>query len=65
MFRKKVDYKGDTNEKTRGPGNSQSETEGCVRNLSKENENEKDEEFKKDTSEINYTNESKISKGKI
>ena len=35
-----------------------------MRNLAKEHENEKDEEFKQDTSEINFTNESKLSKYK-
>ena len=35
-----------------------------MRNLAKEHENEEDEEIKEDTSEINDTNESKISKSK-
>ena len=35
-----------------------------MRNLTREHENEEDEEFKEDTPEINDTNESKISKGK-
>ena len=64
MFWHKVDYKGDTNEKTRGSDDSPSETDTCVRNLANEHENEEDEEFKKDTSEINDTNESKSSKCK-
>ena len=60
----KVDYKGDTNEKTCGSDDSTSETNGCVINLSKAHENKEDEEFKENTSEKNYTNESKISKCK-
>ena len=32
----KVYYEGDTNEKTRGYDHSPSETDGCVRNLTKE-----------------------------
>ena len=39
----KVDYEGDTNEKTHGYDSSTSETDGCVRNLAKEHENEEDE----------------------
>ena len=39
-FWHKVDYEGDTNNKTRGSYNSPSENYGCVRNLDKENENE-------------------------
>ena len=35
-----------------------------MRNLAEEYVNEEDEEFKDDTSEINDTNKSKISKGK-
>ena len=35
-----------------------------MRNIAKQHENEEDEYFKKDTSEINDTNESKISKDK-
>ena len=54
--------KGDTNEKTHGSDNLPSETYGCVRNLSKEHENEEDKDFKEDTYEINDTNESKPSK---
>ena len=64
MFRHKVDYEGDTNEKTHGYDDSPSETDGCMRNLSRENENEEDAKFKEDTSEINDTNESKLSKNK-
>ena len=64
MFRHNVDYKGDTNEKTNGSNNYPSETDGCVSNPAEEYENEEDDEFKEDTSEINDTNESKISKGK-
>ena len=62
MFRHKVDYKGDNNEKTRGSEDSLSETDGCVKNLFKEHENEEDEESKEDNSNINNTNESKLSK---
>ena len=36
LFRHEVDYKGDTNEKTHGSENFPSETDVCVRNLSKE-----------------------------
>ena len=64
FFWRKVDYKGDTNEKTHGYDDSPSETDGCVRNLAKEHVYEENEEFKEDTSEINNTNESKIIKGK-
>ena len=64
MFWHKVDYKGDTNEKTYGSDDLPHETDSCVRNLAKEHGNEEDEEFREDTSEINDTNESKISKGK-
>ena len=39
-FRHNVDYKGGTNYNTRGSDDSPSETEGCVRNLSKEHDNE-------------------------
>ena len=60
----KVDNEGGTNEKTRGSDDSPSETDGCVRNLAKEHENEEDEEFKEDTSEINGTKESKLGKDK-
>ena len=45
-FWHKVDYKGDTNYKTRVSGDSPSETDGCVRNLTKEHENEEYEELK-------------------
>ena len=51
-------------EKTHGSEYSPLETEGCKRNLYKEHENEEDEDFKEDTSEINNTNESKLSKNK-
>ena len=64
MFIHKVDYKGDTSENTHGSDDSPSETDGCVRNLAEEHENEEDEEFKEDTSKINDTNESKMSKDK-
>ena len=64
MFWNKVDYEGDNNDKIRGSDYSQSETDGCVRNLDKEYENEEDGEFKEDTSEINDTNKSKLSKDK-
>ena len=55
--RHKLDYKGDTNEKTRGSDNSPGKTEGCKRNLSKELENKQDEKFIEDTSEINDNKE--------
>ena len=42
-FWHKVDYEGDANEKTHGYDDSPSETDGCVRNLAKEDENEEDE----------------------
>ena len=38
-FRHKIDYEGDTNEKTHGYEYSPSENEGCNRNLEKEHEN--------------------------
>ena len=62
MFWNKLDYKYDTNEKSYGYDDSPSENDGCVRNLAKQHENEKDEQSKEDTSEMNDTNESKISK---
>ena len=34
-FFHKVDYEGDTNEKTHGSDNSPREVDGCVRNLAK------------------------------
>ena len=64
MFRNKVEYEDDTNEKTHGSDDSPSETDCCVRNLAKEHENEEGEEFKEDTSEINDTKESKLIKDK-
>ena len=64
MFWHKLDYTGNTSEKTHGSGDSPSEPDGCMRNLAKEYENEEDKEFKKDTSEINNTNESKLVKVK-
>ena len=36
----------------------------CVRNLDKEHENKEDDKFKEDTSLINDTNKSKVSKDK-
>ena len=63
-FRNKVDYKGDTNEKTHGYKDSTGETDDCVRNLEKEHENEEDEESKEVTPMIYDTNESKINKYK-
>ena len=47
MFWHKVDYEGDTNDKTRGSDDSPSETDNFVRNIDKEHENEEDEELKK------------------
>ena len=38
-IKNKEDYIGDTNNKTRGSDDSPSETDGCVRNLGKENKN--------------------------
>ena len=64
MFWNKIDYKGDTNEKTHDYEDSPSETDDFVRNLDKEHENEEYEESKEDTSKMYDTNESKISKGK-
>ena len=40
LFKNKVDYRGDTNEKTCGSDDSPSETDGCARKLSEEHENE-------------------------
>ena len=54
-FKNKVDYRGDTNEKTHGSDDYPSETDGCERKLAKERENEEDWEFSEDTSEINDT----------
>ena len=56
LFRNKVDYKGDTNEKTHVSEDSTTETDGCVINLPKEHKNEEDKEFKEYASEINDTN---------
>ena len=39
LFWHKVDYRGDTNEKTHGYDDSSSKTDGCVRNLAKEHKN--------------------------
>ena len=61
MFRHNVYYEGVTNEKTHVSDGSPSETGGCVRNTTKEHENEEDEEFKKYTSGIYDNNESEIS----
>ena len=38
-FKNKDNYIGDTNEKIRGSNDSQSETDGCERNLGKEHGN--------------------------
>ena len=62
-FKNKEDYIGDTNEKTRGSYDSPSETHGFPRNLDEEHENEEDEEFSENTSEINDSIKLKISKG--
>ena len=43
QFRHTVYYTYDTNEKTHGYDDSPIETDGCVRNLTKEHENEEDE----------------------
>ena len=56
FFGHKLDYKGDTNKKTCGSDYSPSETDGCVKTLSKEHENEKDEELIEDNYGINDTN---------
>ena len=53
LFKNKVYYRGGTNYKTHGSDYSPNETDGCAGNLSEENENEEDEEFSEDTSEIN------------
>ena len=45
-FRHKVDYEGDTNEKTLGYDDLQTGTDDCVRNLEKKHENQDDEELK-------------------
>ena len=63
-FKNKEDYIDDTNEKTRGPNDSPSETDGCARNLGEEYENEEDEEHSENTPEINDSIKSKISKDK-
>ena len=55
QFKKKLDNKNDTNEKTYGFNDPPIETDGCERNLAKEHENEEDEEFIEGTSEINDT----------
>ena len=62
-FKNKEEYIGDTNEKTRGYDDYPSATDGCVRNLGEEHENEEDEEYSETTPEINYSIKSKISKG--
>ena len=62
-LKNKEDYIGDTNEKTRGSYDSPSETHGFPRNLDEEHENEEDEEFSENTSEINDSIKLKISKG--
>ena len=52
----------DTNEKTHGYDDSLSEIDGCTGNLAEDHENEEDGEFSENTSEINDSNKSKISK---
>ena len=42
-FKNKVDYRGDTNEKTREYDYSPSDTDDCTRNLYNEHDNEEDE----------------------
>ena len=61
-FWHKVDYEGDTDENNRCSDDSQAETDNCLRNLDKEQENEDDEESWKYTSVINLTNEAKTSR---
>ena len=41
-FKNKVDYRGDTNEKTRESGDSPSDTDDCAINLDDEHKNEED-----------------------
>ena len=55
---------GDTNKETHVSNEYRSETDVCTRNLAKEHENEEDEEFSENNSEINDSIKSKISKGK-
>ena len=64
LFRHKVDYGGANDEKNCCSDDSRTETDDFVRKLYKEHHNEKNEEFKGDTSVINITNESKIGKYK-
>ena len=52
-FKNKEDYIGDNNQKTSGSDDYTSESDGSARNLGKEHENEQDEEFSENTSEIN------------
>ena len=44
-FKNKVDYRGDTNDKTRESDDSRSDTDVCARNLGDEHKNEEDEEY--------------------
>ena len=57
FFRHKVEHKGDTNDKTHGSDDLPIQNDDSVRNLAEEHENEEDEKFKEDTSDINDTNE--------
>ena len=45
-FQHKVDYEGDTDEKNRGVDDSQSDNDDFVRNLDKEQQYKKDDEYK-------------------
>ena len=51
-MKNKEDNSGDTNGKMHGSNDSPSETDGCVRNLGKENKNEEYEEYIETTPEI-------------
>ena len=44
-FKHKVDYKGDTNEKTCESDDSPSDTDVCARNLGEEHKNQEYEEY--------------------
>ena len=52
-FKNLEDYIGDTDKKTRSSNDFPSETDGCAKNLGKEHENEKGEEFSENTPQIN------------
>ena len=62
-FKNKVEYRGDTNDKTRESDDNPSGTYGCVRNLDYEHKNEEYDKYIEPPSGENYRIKSKISEG--